>query len=183
MRVISGTARGRRLREPKDMSVRPTTDKVKESIFNIIQFDIEGRHALDLFAGSGQLGIEALSRGAAQCVFVDRAAESVKLVRENLKLTGLEARARVTAADSLAFLAGGEKFDLIFLDPPYGTSLLENSIELVNRFDILRENGIMICESQREKVLPEVTEPYFKMREYAYGKIKLTTYSRKAANP
>ena len=89
----------------------------------------------------------------------------------------------MTAADSLSFLAGGEKFDLIFLDPPYGTTLLENSIELVNRFDILRENGIMICESQREKILPEVTEPYFKMREYAYGKIKLTTYSRKAANP
>ena len=179
MRVISGTARGRRLREPKDYSVRPTTDKVKESIFNIVQFDIEGRRVLDLFAGSGQLGIEALSRGAAYCVFVDKAADSLRLVRENLKITGVADRARVTAGDSLAYLAGAEKFDLIFLDPPYDTDLLKNAIRLINKFDILKENGIMICESRREQTLPAVSEPYSMLKEYAYGKIKLTTYYRK----
>ena len=180
MRIISGTARGRRLKEPADYRVRPTTDKVKESIFNIVQFDIEGRKVLDLFAGSGQLGIEALSRGAESVTFVDRAPDSLRLVRENLKLSGLGDSARVVAADSIAFLSGGEKFDLIFLDPPYDTDLLEKSLINVNKFDILKENGIMVCESQREKVLPELTEPYFMLKEYNYGKIRITTYSRRA---
>ena len=180
MRIISGTARGRRLKEPADYRVRPTTDKVKESIFNIVQFDIEGRKVLDLFAGSGQLGIEALSRGAESVTFVDRAPDSLRLVRENLKLSGLGDSARVVAADSIAFLSGGEKFDLIFLDPPYDTDLLEKSLINVIKFDILKENGIMVCESQREKVLPELTEPYFMLKEYNYGKIRITTYSRRA---
>jgi 16S rRNA (guanine(966)-N(2))-methyltransferase RsmD len=180
MRIISGTARGRRLKEPADYRVRPTTDKVKESIFNIVQFDIEGRKVLDLFAGSGQLGIEALSRGAGSVTFVDRAPDSLRLVRENLKLSGLGDSARVVAADSIAFLSGGEKFDLIFLDPPYDTDLLEKSLINVNKFDILKENGIMVWESQREKVLPELTEPYFMLKEYNYGKIRITTYSRRA---
>ncbi|MBQ6539942.1 MAG: 16S rRNA (guanine(966)-N(2))-methyltransferase RsmD [Oscillospiraceae bacterium] len=181
MRIISGTKRGRKLKEPADYSVRPTTDMVKEAVFNIIQFDIEGRKVLDLFAGSGQLGIEALSRGAASAVFVDKAPDSLKLVRENIKLAGFEKESRIVAADSIAFLSGGEKFDLIFLDPPYDTDLLEKSIISVNKFDILKENGIMVCESQKEKVLPEVTEPYFRLKEYRYGKIRITTFSRRAA--
>ena len=101
------------------MDTRPTTDKVKESMFSILQFDIEGRRVLDLFAGTGQLGIEALSRGAAEAVFVDKRADAVKLVRDNLELCGLLDRARVRSGDSLAYLRSGEKFDLIFLDPPY----------------------------------------------------------------
>ncbi|MBE6949155.1 MAG: 16S rRNA (guanine(966)-N(2))-methyltransferase RsmD [Ruminococcaceae bacterium] len=180
MRVISGSAKGRRLQEPADYKVRPTTDKVKESIFNIIQFDIEGRKVLDLFAGSGQLGIEALSRGAAYCTFVDKAPDSLKLVRNNIKTTGFGDRAKVVAGDSIGYLAGGEKFDLIFLDPPYDTDLLEKALEYVKKFDILKENGIMVCESQREKALPELTEPYYLLKEYNYGKIKITTFSRKA---
>ena len=96
MRVITGTARGRRLKELQGMETRPTTDKVKESLFSIIQFDIEGRRVLDLFAGTGQLGIEALSRGAAEAVFVDRRPDAVRLVQENLALCGFTDRARVT---------------------------------------------------------------------------------------
>ena len=180
MRIISGTARGRKLKEPADYRVRPTTDKVKESIFNIIQFDIEGRKVLDLFAGSGQLGIEALSRGAASATFVDRATDSLKLVRENIKTSGLGDGARVVAADSIAFLSGGEKFDIIFLDPPYDTDLLEKSLVNINKFDILKENGIIVCESQREKELPAVNEPYYLLKEYNYGKIRITTFSRRA---
>ena len=95
MRVITGTARGRVLKELEGLETRPTTGKVKESLFSIIQFDIEGRRVLDLFAGTGQLGIEALSRGAAECVFIDRRADAVKLIRENLALCRLEDRARV----------------------------------------------------------------------------------------
>lgn len=179
MRIISGTARGRKLQEPDGRKIRPTTDKVKESVFNIIQFDIEGRKALDLFAGSGQLGIEALSRGAAFCTFVDKAPDSLRLVRTNIKAAGFEENALIVAGDGLGFLGSGEKFDLIFLDPPYDTDLLEKALESVNKFDILRENGIMVCESQREKALPELTEPYHLLKEYNYGKIKITTYSRR----
>lgn len=118
MRVITGTARGRRLKEPQGMDIRPTTDKVKESMFSILQFDIEGRRVLDLFGGTGQLGIEALSRGASEVVFVDKSAAALKLIRENLELCGLSDRARVRNGDSLAYLRSGEKFDLVFLDPP-----------------------------------------------------------------
>ena len=133
MRVITGTARGRRLKELQGMETRPTTDKVKESLFSIIQFDIEGRRVLDLFAGTGQLGIEALSRGAAEAVFVDRRPDAVRLVQENLALCGFTDRARVKSGDALAYLKSGEKFDLIFLDPPYGTGMLEKAMEIIQK--------------------------------------------------
>ncbi len=179
MRVITGTARGRRLNELKGNETRPTTDKVKESIFNIIQFDIEGRHVLDLFAGTGQLGIECLSRGAERATFVDARSDAVRLIRENLKVTELADRATVLTADYATMLsAAKEKYDLIFLDPPYETKLLDRSLELISQFDILREHGIIVCESPQDKTLPELSEPYSKYREYRYGKIKITVYHR-----
>ena len=104
MRGISGTARGRRLKELQGMETRPTTDRVKEALFNIVQFELPGRQVLDLFAGTGQLGIEALSRGAARCTFVDQRRDAAALVRENLKLTGLSQQAQVVQADSISFL-------------------------------------------------------------------------------
>ena len=181
MRVITGTARGRRLKELPGRETRPTTDKVKESIFNIIQFDIEGRNTLDLFAGTGQLGIEALSRGAARCTFVDARREAAALVRENLAHCGLADRARVVQGDALAFLTGcREKFGLVFLDPPYASGLLEQSLELLAEIDIVAGNGIIVCESGAEASLPELSAPYEKGREYRYGKIKLTLYHRRA---
>ena len=160
MRVITGTARGRRLKELEGKETRPTTDRVKEGLFNIIQFDIEGRRVLDLFAGTGQLGIEALSRGAESAVFVDCRKEAARLAEDNLRLTGLRDKARVVCGDALSFLASArEKYDLIFLDPPYGTGLLEKALSDIVRFDILRQHGIIICESTMEQVLPEVEEP------------------------
>ena len=104
MRVISGSARGRRLKELQGMDTRPTTDKVKESIFNIIQFDLEGRKVLDLFGGTGQLGIEALSRGSAHCTFVEKRRDALVLLKENLSITNLQDKARVVPGDALAFL-------------------------------------------------------------------------------
>ena len=178
MRVITGTARGRKLKEPAGRDIRPTTDKVKESVFNIIQFDVEGRRVLDLFAGTGQMGIEALSRGAASAVFVDQSGDAVKLVRENLRATDLEKHAEVVQGDSLGYLKRGEGFDLIFLDPPYDSPLLEKALQAIQAFDILREGGIMVCESMPEKPLPDLTAPYVKGREYRYGKVKLTVYSK-----
>ena len=179
MRVISGSARGRRLKELQGMDTRPTTDQVKESIFNIIQFDIEGRRVLDLFAGTGQLGIEALSRGAAGCTFVDQRRDAAALVRSNLKLCRLSDRARVVQGEALSFLASDrERYHLVFLDPPYQTELLENALKKIAEIDILMENGIIICESPADKVLPELPQPYRKGREYRYGKIKVTVYRK-----
>ncbi len=179
MRVITGTARGRKLREPADSKIRPTTDMVKEAVFNIVQFDIEGRKILDLFAGTGQLGIEALSRGAAQGTFVDEASAAIRLIRDNLKSTGLQQNAQVVQGDSISFLSRAERYDLIFLDPPYDTGLLDKALQKIIEFDILKENGIIICESKAERVLPGAEEPYFLKKEYRYGKIKLTSFSRR----
>ena len=178
MRVITGTARGRRLKELEGMETRPTTGKVKESLFSIIQFDIEGRRVLDLFAGTGQLGIEALSRGAREAVFIDRRADAVKLIRENLAVCDLTDRAYVKNGDSMAYLKSGEKFDLIFLDPPYASGLLEQALEQIAMFDICREHGIIVAESAADKELPTLAAPYSLYREYKYGKIKLTVYHR-----
>ena len=166
------------MKELQGMETRPTTDRVKEGLFSIIQFDIEGRRVLDLFAGTGQLGIEALSRGAAECVFVDQRRDAVTLVKENLAVCDLTDRAHVRQGDSMAYLRSGETFDLIFLDPPYGSGLLQQAISDITRFDICRAHGIIIAESDADTVLPAVELPYSLYREYRYGKIKLTVYHR-----
>ena len=168
------------MKEPADMQIRPTTDKVKESIFNIIQFDIEGRRILDLFAGTGQLGIEAKSRGAGETVFVDESPAAVRLVQDNLKMTGLTEGTKVLRGEALSLLKTLGKFDVIFMDPPYDTDLIARALERIIAFDILRENGIIVCESKLEKVLPDVSAPYFMRKAYKYGKIKISVYSREA---
>ena len=144
MRVITGTAKGRRLKTLPGLDVRPTIEGVKEAIFSIVQFEIEDAVVLDLFSGSGQLGIEALSRGAKKVVFVDNAAESVKIIKDNLKHTGLEANAVVCNMANNAFLRSTkEKFDIAILDPPYNHKLIHKSMpQLVEK---MSESGIIIC--------------------------------------
>jgi 16S rRNA (guanine(966)-N(2))-methyltransferase RsmD len=176
--VISGSARGRRLREPSGLAIRPTGDRVKEAIFNIIQFDIEGRHVLDLFSGTGQLGIEALSRGAGSAVFVDISDAAARLTRENLESAGFLASASVVRRDSLAYLDGCGQFGIIFLDPPYDTPLLAGALEKIIRFDKLIANGIIICELRSETPAPDAREPYYKWTERRYGGTKLALYRR-----
>ena len=132
MRIITGSKRGKKLVTLEGEQVRPTTDRVKESLFNILQFQLEGRRFLDLFAGSGQIGLEALSRGAGFCVFVDAAKDSIRVVEQNLRSTGLGDHAKVVNADFGAYLSTcRERFDLAFLDPPYRTGLLERALPLV----------------------------------------------------
>jgi len=176
MRVITGTARGRKLKEPANYDIRPTTDQVKEAIFNIVQFDVEGRRVLDLFGGTGQLGIEAASRGAASVTIVDSGRDAVKLIKENVSSCKLEAR--IVQSDSIAYLHACGNYDLIFIDPPYDTDLAEKALKTIKEFDILSEGGIIVCETRRETALPELERPYFKKKEYRYGKVKLTVYSK-----
>ena len=179
MRVITGSARGKRLKELPGLDTRPTTDRAKEGLFSAIQFDIEGRRVLDLFAGTGQLGIEALSRGAAFCDFVDAAPAAMRVARENVRACGLAERAAFHQKDYAAFLAGaGGKYGLVFLDPPYASGALERALGQIAEIDIVTGNGIIVCESPAERLLPELPAPYEKGRDYRYGKIKLTLYRR-----
>ena len=179
MRVITGTARGKKLRELPGLDTRPTTDRVKEGLFNIIQFDIEGRRILELFAGTGQLGIECLSRGAAFCDFVDAAPNAMAIVRDNVRACGLTDRAAFHQKDFNAFLTSAKgPYGLVFLDPPYASGALERALERIADIDIVSGNGIIVCESPADYVLPALSAPYEKGREYRYGKIKLTLYRR-----
>lgn len=179
MRVITGTARGKRLRELPGMDTRPTTDRVKEGLFNIIQFDIEGRRVLDLFAGTGQLGIETLSRGAAHCDFVDSAPAAMKVIRDNVADCGLSDRATFHQKDFGAFLSrGAGRYDLVFVDPPYASGNLERALETIAAIDIINGNGIIVCETPADHPLPELPGLFEKSRDYRYGKIKLVLYRR-----
>ena len=178
MRVITGTARGRKLRSPDGYDVRPTTEVTKEAMFSILQFELEGARVLDLFAGSGQLGIEALSRGAEFCTFVDAARASQDLVRENLTTTGLGARARVMPMDFLAFLQSTrETFDIAFLDPPYAKGMIDQALPLLA--DKMSGVGVIVCETDKKEVLPAQAGAFEIYREYRYGKSKLTVYRRR----
>ena len=184
MRVITGTARGRHLKQLEGMETRPTTDRVKEALFSVLQFDIEGRRVLDLFAGTGQLGIECLSRGAESCVFVDRRADAVRLIRENLALTELTSRARVIAGDSMAYLKSVRTpFDIILLDPPYSAGLLAPAIAQIARHDLLAPHGYMTAEHPVGMAVPALAPPYRLHKTYRYGKIAVTVYRRAGDEP
>ena len=178
MRVISGIARGRKLNQPKTDLIRPSKDMVKESMFNIIQFDIPGARVLDLFAGTGQLGIEALSRGAKSAVFVDKNSESIKLIKENLKICDFSDISMVYNSDAVKYLEYEENFDIIFLDPPYDSTLASEAVLKVSEFDKLTKNGIMMCETAEDCVLPELLKPYVLKKQYKYGVAKVHCFRR-----
>lgn len=179
MRVITGKARGISLKTPDGLRTRPTADRVKEALFSIIQFDIPGARVLDLFGGTGQLGIEALSRGAKSAVFVDAAATACSLIRENLKRTHLQQEGRVECCDYLSYLNRcTERFDIIFLDPPYAEVFLENALNRITEIDILQSGGIIITERPLEKELSLDFPGYTRSRDYKYGKTLLTIYRK-----
>lgn len=179
MRVITGRARGCQLKAPRGMSTRPTMDQVKEGIFSAVQFELEGRRVLDLFAGSGQMGIEALSRGAARAVFVDESREAVQVIRENLEKTRLGDLAAVRQCEAMQYLdTARETFDLVILDPPYAEKFLENAIKKISEIDILSSSGIIICERPADKLLPESYPGLQRWREYKYGKTAVTIYRK-----
>ena len=179
MRVITGTARGVQLKTPEGMTTRPTADRVKEALFSIIQFEVPGARVLDLFGGTGQLGIEALSRGAKSAVFVDAGEPACKLIRENLKRTRLEQQASVIRSDYLQYLKRSrEQFDIILLDPPYAEVFLENALKCITEIDILQSGGIIVVERPLGKDLPWDFEGYTRSKDYKYGKTLLTIYRK-----
>ncbi len=179
MRVITGTAKGVRLKTPEGLETRPTTERVKEAVFSIIQFEIEGSRVLDLFAGTGQMGIEALSRGAREAVFVDSRKDACLLVRENLRRSKLSASAQVVQADYLGYLErSGGPFDLVFLDPPYAEVFLENSLKKISEIDILSDRGIIICERPAEKQLAFEIPGLQRGKDYRYGKTWITVFRK-----
>lgn len=179
MRVITGKARGVQLRTPDGMQTRPTADRVKEALFSIINFDIPGAKVLDLFGGTGQLGIEALSRGAERAVFVDAREDACRLIRENLKRTKLEQRGQVIRSDYMDYLKRcTERFDIILLDPPYAEVFLENALKRITEIDILQTDGIIVTERPFGKELPWEFDGYERSRDYKYGKTLLTIYRK-----
>lgn len=177
MRVITGEARGRRLVTLEGEDVRPTTDMVKEGIFNIIQFDVPGATVLDLFAGSGQLGIEAISRGAKHCCFVDSSKRSLDVVKENLNTCGFEKRASTFLGDSVSYAElSRDVFDIAFLDPPYRKKLIDKALPFVA--SKMSNGGVIVCETSADEELPKAAGDFSLAREYKYGKIKITTYRK-----
>lgn len=175
MRVITGSARGRALEALPGDDVRPTADRVKEAIFSIIQFELEGRKVLDLFGGSGQLGIEALSRGAEKATFVDADREAIRVIRKNLAATKLDGQAVVLQTDSVSFAAThAGAFDVVFLDPPYGKGLLQRVVPLIA--PKVNPGGVIVCESPVGEALPAQAGRFEIFKEYRYGKTKITVY-------
>ena len=178
MRVIAGIRKGLKLKSPDDESVRPTTDRVKESVFNIIQRYLPSDRVLDLFAGSGALGIEALSRRSKHCVFVDSGKKSLSLVRENVKLSGFSDCAELILSDSLSYLNGACKpFDIIFLDPPYNKGLLAPVLDKIYERNLLCDDGIILVETEKNGETAEHIG-FYVLRKALYGKTVITVLKR-----
>ena len=179
MRVVAGRAKGISLKTPDGNLTRPTADRVKEAMFSIIQFDLPGARVLDLFGGTGQLGIEALSRGAKSAVFVDAREDACRLIRENLRRVGMTSEANVIRADYKAYLSGcKQNFDIVLLDPPYAEEFLDNSLKMITEIDILQSGGIIVTERPIGKALEFVAPGFSCSRDYKYGKTLLTVFRK-----
>ena len=178
MRVITGSARGRRLATLDGAEItRPTTESVKEALFSMIQFEIEGKKILDLFAGSGQLGIEALSRGARSCVFVEKNKKAAEIVRQNVEHCGFAEQSSISQSDSLLFLGRKNDFDIAFVDPPYQSGLMNQVLPALAR--LMNSGGIIVCETLKGEILPAEPGGGISIyKERSYGKTKLTLYRK-----
>ena len=155
MRIITGKARGVRLQTLEGMTTRPTSERTKEAIFSMLQFEIAGSVVLDLFAGSGQMGLEALSRGAERAYLIDSGRPACEIIRKNIEKSRLSEGCVALCEDSISFLkrCSGEKFDIVFLDPPYATNLIDTSLGLLYDRELLSENATIVCESDRFDIL------------------------------
>ena len=180
MRVISGKVRGLKLDTPKNNDVRPTTDRVKESLFNIINSYVRDSNILDLFAGTGSLGIECLSRGAAECIFVDSSKESIKIINSNIKRARVEEESIVLNMDFKEALRNtklkDKEFDIIFMDPPYYENMFTDALNIISDKKLLSEEGIIVVEHDTKDDFPEKVGQLYKSRDKKYGNTTLTFY-------
>lgn len=183
LRIITGSARGCKLKQVPGDTTRPTRDMVKQALFNVIQFDIEGRTVLDLFAGTGQLGLEAVSRGAAKAVLVDHTPAAVRVIRENAEAAKLTDRVEIRQSDYKAFLQTARKksFHLVFLDPPYQSGYLKRILNFIETFDIVADNGIIVCEAKEDESMPEQLGRLRLQKAYHHGITTLFLYRREPA--
>ena len=183
MRIIAGTMKGRKLRAPSGLDLRPTSDKVKEALFNILSDQIEGATFLDLYAGTGSIGIDALSRGAPSVVFVENNKHHLQYLKENLASCSLEERAEVFATMASAFLTRAKKsnrsFDLIFIDPPYESKEVEKILPMLEEGDMITDHGMVVIEHFYKKTLPEKAGNLFFLKKYKYGETILSFYAKK----
>ena len=182
MRVIAGTARRLKLETPAGRHTRPTSDKIKETLFNIIQQDLYEARFLDLFSGSGGIAIEALSRGAAEAVLVDNDREALRCIRTNLHHTHFEEQARVMAMDVIQALRRLDQqkkaFDVIFMDPPYDKGLVELSLQAIVKNNILSKDGYIIAEQSTEEEIPEIAGlKVTRVKEYRITRMTFLTYA------
>ena len=175
MRVITGKCRGKKLTALEGLDTRPTTDMVKEAIFSVIQFDLQGASVLDLFAGSGQMGIEALSRGAARATFIDADNRALSCIKQNIKACGFTEQTTVLKSDAVSFLQRtGERFDIAFLDPPYRHGILPQILPILA--EKMQKNGIIVCEHEPECKLSERILNFDLQKQKKYGKIIISVY-------
>lgn len=180
MRVVAGIYRGRKLERIEGMDIRPTSDMVKESLFNILGGEVINSNFLDLFGGTGSIGIEAVSRGAEHVVFIDSSIKSIKVLRKNLENLGIKNNVEVYNADYLTAInklyQNSRRFDIIFLDPPYGTGIAQKALERINEKPILSGDGVIIVEHDARDAMPVSLGSIKMYREKRYGNTKLSFY-------
>ena len=181
MRIITGKAKGIRLITLEGDATRPTSDRVKEAIFSMLQFDIEDRRVLDLFAGSGQLSLEALSRGAKEAVLVDKSKDAMRIIKSNIEKTKLDgATVFCMPSDEYIRRFSGEKFDIIFLDPPYASGLYAPSLRALCEADMLKSSTLIVCESDTEAIFgkdKELCEKFEAVKVSRYSKTVISILS------
>jgi 16S rRNA (guanine(966)-N(2))-methyltransferase RsmD len=181
MRIITGSAKGIKLKTLEGYATRPTAERVKEAVFSMIQFDIEGRSVLDLFSGSGQMALEAISRGAASATLVDRSKEAIAIIRDNAAKTKLIDKCTIYQSDYLDFIrrASGKQYDIVFLDPPYAQKMYKPALEAMLKFSILKPTSLIICESGEDVVFDGDAELAYKFaieKQTKYSKTFITIF-------